>query len=270
MKLKIEYQKRDKFRNSAIIFPLYESNKYLMLYIFYILKRRFKSNDYVCIYTQTPPLELEILKSIFDVVIKVPKSDEMEDAVNSIHNCISFCPYRKITFIGSDCIDNKFNFICPSELPRKSCNTFDFINSDMIYLTSSQRISANRSYQTCKHTYIYMNIGKPESKTRQVILKKINTDKFKNVLSINIDNLSGIKRKACKFDKMSKEKITNSLELYKKLKRKMPDIKQLEELVNTTDNDNTDLYGYKLSKKRDYSIVNKRINDQVKANKKKL
>jgi hypothetical protein len=48
--IKLEYQKRNKLKNSAIVFPIDESNKYAMLYIYYILNRRYKSNDYVCIY----------------------------------------------------------------------------------------------------------------------------------------------------------------------------------------------------------------------------
>lgn len=276
MKFKIEYKKREKLRNSAIVFPIDSATAYLMIFIYHVMKRRYKSNDYVCIYnSENIPVSKELLSSIFGVVVKC----EGSSTTDLIKNFIKECPYRRVTFVGSECITtnksgDKIIYTFPEELPRRTCNTFDAINPNITMITSSQRISANRAYQTCKHTYMYIHTGKKDSRGRELLKNKLDSDKLSKVLELNIDNLNSLKRKMCTFDNMKTETIHDHEDLSKKIIKKFKAPESLLTISSRTtsviSNKKIGSYGYELSSKRDYSIVDKRISDQIKKGKLKL
>ena len=271
MKLKIEYKKREKLRNNFIVFLLTEASSYLMIYMYHILNKRYKSNDYVCLYNpkSVSSLSKDALSSVFNVVV----SSQEELVPDMISSFLLSSPYRRVTFIGCECVyvnkQNQIVFTFPEELPRRSCNTFDLINANISYLTSSQRISANRAYQTCRHTFMYVNTGSKDSAARRLIKKKLeDNEKFKNVVKDNIDNISAIKRKICNFE-MKTEIVKDHEALSKKIMKKFKEAPPLIECICSPEYSTIGSYGYQLSKKRDYSIVDKRISDQIKKNKSK-
>lgn len=277
MKFKIEYKKRDKLRNSAIVFPIDSTNAYLMIYIYHVMNRRYKSNDYVCVYSgDSIPVSKDLLSSVFGVVVKCTEGNTIMDC---IRHFITESPYRRVTFVGSECIyTNKTGstviYAFPEELPRRTCNTFDAVNPNVTLLTSSQRVSANRAYQTCKHTYMYVHTGKKESRGRELLQKKFETEKFAQVFDLNVDNVCALKRKMCTFDNIKTETVVDHEKLSKKIIKKF---KAPESLLNMATKNmeiinkkSIGSYGYELSTKRDYSIVDKRISDQIKKNKSKI
>lgn len=271
MKLKIDYQKREKLRSAAIIFPIDENNLDLMLFIYHVLNKRYKRNDYVCVYNNKK-LPSNLFNSIFDVVITTGSN-----ITECIKNIIITGPYSRLTFIGSNCIfyskSQQLTLTYPEELSKKTCNTFDLFNPNTIYLTNSQRISANRAYQTCKHTFMYIYAGKPDTKSRATIKKRIETEKYANKLDTSIDNLIALKRKICLFNNMKQEHVSEHENIYKKLSKKYKkeniEIKSLDEIISRPSY-TIGTYGYELSRKRDYKHTDKRINEQILSNKSKI
>jgi hypothetical protein len=191
-----------------------------------------------------------------------------ETRTDLIRNFIGESPYRRLTFIGSECVyrsGQKLMFTFPVELPRRSCNTFDVFNSSVEFLTSTQRVSANRAYQTLRHTFIYIHTGKLESKSRDNLRKKLD-GKLKKYLDINIDNVMSIKRKLCIFDKMKHEEIKDLDKLHKKLNKKFSDIDTLDSYYaqNASSEKRIGTFGYELSKQRDYSIIDAKLKEKIK------
>lgn len=274
MKLKIEYQKREKLRNSAVVFPVNEENLFLMIYIYNVMNRRYKSNDYVCIYNGGNAQMKDVVASVWGVVVKLSPGS----LADCMREFIISCPYRRVTFVGSECLQlnnssNKISFNYVQELPRRTCNTFDFINPNLTFLTSSQRISANRAYKTCRHTYMYVHTGKPESRGRELLKKKFDNPKFSKVFEENIDNLSGLKRKVCTFDNIKTEVVSDHEAIMKRLSKKFKSFaRPIEDILKEYRSSiitKQGSYGLELSKKRDYSIIDKRISDQIKKNRDK-
>lgn len=273
MKLKIEFQKRDKLRTAAIVFPLNEHNVHLMIYTFLAMKRRFKSNDYVCIYDgKSPPADKAYLSTLFGVLIQV-SSESRDSIADCVRDFIAHSDYRRVTFIGSECLalnnsQTQVTFTWPRELAKRTCNTFDMINPNVASLSSAQRVSANRAYQTCRHTYMYVHTGKSDSRGRELVRKKLSNEKFSRALTLSIDNLMSLKRRVCSFEHMERETVTDHEEMSKKVTRKLPGAPPLLQIL--VENSKRALekgsYGYLLSKKRDYSLVDQRIAEQIKNN----
>lgn len=260
--MKIEHQQRDKLKNSAVLFAITDTNRDKMLYALKLINKRYKRCDYVAAYTSSNLSKG--LDSLFHVTVKLSGENTQ---MNIIKSFIKSCSYRRVMIICDDIImntDNNGAFIrLPVDMPRKGY-WFDFYNVNISLITPSQRKSANKAYQTCRHTCMYLDIGKEKSKTRERIIKRY--DKIGD----NIDNFLILKQKVnlleCKNEKIQTDDI---LKIFKKLKKIIDNFKQLNEVINTLQL-KMGSYGLELSKKRDYSIVDARIKDQLKIAAKKL
>ena len=255
--MKIEYQQRDKLKNTAILFPLTSDNLQQMIYTCKIINKRYKRCDYVCAYTSS----IKNLDKIFNVNVKLNGENTF---INIVKGFIKSCSYRKVLIVCNDVIfdtGSGLTIRLPIEIPRKGM-WFDMYNVNILNLTSSQRKSANRAYQTCKHTCFYLDIGKEKSKTRERIIKKF--DKIDD----NIDNFLIIKKKVLLLE-CKNEKINDYEKIYKKYKKEFDNFKNLNEII-LPKTIKIGSYGIELSKKRDYSIVDDRIKEQLKIQQQKL
>lgn len=251
--MKIEYQQRDKLKNTAILFPLNELNLSSMIYIYKLINKRYKRSDYTCIYTSSSIKQG--LDKIFNVVIK---SNVENNIIDMIKDFIKTCTYRRVMIIHENSLFNINTGVIlrlPIELPRKGM-WFDLYNTNLTILTPSQRKSANRAYQTCRYTSMYLDIGKDKSKTRERIIKKYNKIE-------HLDDFIILKQKINLLE-FKNEKINEDelLKLFKKYKKILSIIQFDKTKIYTQQSPGS--YGIERSKKRDYSIVDTRIKEQIK------
>jgi len=264
------FQKNIKLKTIGIVFFINNLNYNNMLYIVKLLqsKNKYKRSDYIALLSKDTNLEVD---DIFDLTIKSNQSDY----IGSLKDFISQTQYKKLFIINNNIIykkDENSKYIeisFPSDITKLK-NTFDFYNKDIIYTTLSQKKSMLKSYELIRNNYIFLTIGKDDSKGRQRVINGLDrVDKFQDFVLL-------MKRNIFPFDNIKHENITDEdlNTIYKKIKKKNISLTNLKNGIDgkiyIESESPIDKYGKRLSTTKKYGNIHIKINDNISKFKEKL
>lgn len=255
--MKILFQQRNKLRNFCVLFPVTQSNFSNMMYYYCIINKRYKNCDYTC--AKSNNLEVE---NLFNLVVKLDGPDEV---LSLVKNFVKQTSHRRVLLVLNDmCFDSAkspnsapvITARLPEEMPKKGM-MFDMYENKIAKLRITQRNSLVKHYQPCLHTFMFLDIGKQESKTRSRIV-----DRMENCTSLDAFICL---RKNIEPLKCIQETVEDLEPHYKMLRRKKINVqsRSLENLIQKSALP-MDKFGVKLSTTKSYTTINSRVEEQIK------